>query len=66
MKNKEKKKIDPFLTATAVVLQEEAKHRQEMLLKMAQALLTGKIDSQVIRYAEMIVDIAKKERVLLK
>ena len=57
-------KITPEMTATAVSMAHEAECHHKMMLKLANAIITGKIDSEIVKYAEMLVDIDKKEKEL--
>jgi hypothetical protein len=49
-----------FMTATAVQIQRDAKNKLYMDYLMAKALLTGQIDSKVIKWAEEIVYVYEK------
>lgn len=43
-----------FETATAMQFAEESKYRLKMNYCMAKALVEGRVDSNVLKYAEMI------------
>jgi len=47
-------------TATEVMLQEEVIYLAKMNYLLAKALLTGKINSNIVRWAEEIVALYKK------
>lgn len=57
-------KITKTMTAVAMELNREAQYHHEMSYKLACSYLTGKIDSQVVKYAEMIKSIYEKEKEL--
>ena len=42
------------ITATEIMMMEQAKYESSMNWKMAKALVEGKVDSVVLRYAEQI------------
>lgn len=48
------------ITATEIIMLQEAKYRVRMNYLMAKALVEGKVKSDVLRYAEMIVSSGEK------
>ena len=59
MKDKEVK-ITPEMTGAAIMMAEEAKYRMRMSYKLAKALLTGKIDKNIVGWAEQEVYIYER------
>jgi len=57
------KKMNSF---TSISMAHEAEHRHEMTLRMANAIITGKIDSEIVKYAEMLIDVDEREKELFK
>lgn len=52
--------IPAEMTATAIMLQREAENKSRMDYLMAKALLTGKLESRVISWAEQVVYVYEK------
>ena len=51
----------PEMTAMAASMAEETAFRMRMDYLMAKALLTGQLDSRVIKWAEQVVSIYERE-----